>query len=81
MGGIYHNIAECQFLQNVAPHLCERFPAGHTLVSETSQIQSASFTKNGTKIELVDTPGFDDSQSSRTDLEILKMIAAFLKKQ
>jgi len=50
-------------------------------MSETSQIQSASFTKNGTKIELVDTPGFDDSRCSRTDLEILKMIAAFLKKQ
>lgn len=36
---------------------------------------------DGTRIKLVDTPGFDDSREGITDAEVLKMIATFLAKE
>jgi len=34
--------------------------------------------EDGTTVKLVDTPGFDDSRDDLTDVQVLKMIAAFL---
>ncbi|KAF9058618.1 P-loop containing nucleoside triphosphate hydrolase protein, partial [Rhodocollybia butyracea] len=51
---------------------------GSNLHSETLDIQRVEFTErnSGRKVTLVDTPGFDDSDISDTD--ILKMITNFL---
>ena len=55
---------------------------GHHLQSETSQVQSIHWTtEDGIGINLVDTPGFDDSREGVTDADILKMIADFLTQQ
>jgi len=53
---------------------------GHDLDSYTSKIQSFRFPhpKDGRLITFVDTPGFDDTHKS--DTEILKMIASWLEK-
>ncbi|KAF7540201.1 hypothetical protein G7054_g1544 [Neopestalotiopsis clavispora] len=51
---------------------------GHGLESCTSSIKSFSFTRpNGSKIHLLDTPGFDDSGGS--DLETISRLAIWLK--
>ena len=48
-----------------------------SLVSCTADVQLADeFTLDGRKVILIDTPGFDDT--SRSDTDVLKMIAAFL---
>lgn len=50
---------------------------GANLKSCTAEVQLANeFTLDGQRVLLVDTPGFDDTYKSDTD--ILKMIAAFL---
>jgi predicted GTPase len=50
---------------------------GDDLESCTDEIQlSEEFILEGRRIMLIDTPGFDDSNKSDTD--VLKMIAAFL---
>lgn len=50
---------------------------GDDLDSCTSTIQeSKEFVLDGRRVMLVDTPGFDDSYKSDTD--VLKSIAAFL---
>jgi hypothetical protein len=50
---------------------------GHRLRSCTSEIQlSKPFLLEGRYVTLVDTPGFDDTTKSDTD--ILKMIGGFL---
>jgi len=47
------------------------------LQSCTSEVQLADeFALDGRKVILIDTPGFDDT--SKSDTDILKMIAAFL---
>jgi predicted GTPase len=47
------------------------------LESCTAEIQLADeFTLDGRQVVLIDTPGFDDTTKSDTD--ILKMIAGFL---
>ena len=47
------------------------------LKSCTTEVQLAEkFTLDGRKVLLVDTPGFDDT--SKSDAEVLEMIAAFL---
>ena len=47
------------------------------LESCTAEVQlSDEFTLDGRRVILIDTPGFDDT--SRSDTEVLKMIAAFL---
>lgn len=50
---------------------------GQGLKSCTSKVQIAStFELDGRDVTLIDTPGFDDT--TRSDAEILRMIAAFL---
>lgn len=51
-------------------------PVGHGLQSCTEELQHAQFDYNGRQVVLVDTPGFDDTK--RSDTEVLKLIAAFL---
>ena len=47
------------------------------LESCTAEVQLTNeFTLDGRRLMLIDTPGFDDT--SRSDTDILKMIAAFL---
>ena len=50
---------------------------GTDLESCTAEVQLADeFTLDGRTVILIDTPGFDDTNKSDTD--ILKLIAAFL---
>jgi len=50
---------------------------GVNLASCTAEVQLADeFALDGRQVILVDTPGFDDTNKSDTD--ILKLIAAFL---
>ena len=50
---------------------------GKALNSCTSEIQeTAEFVLNGRRVVLIDTPGFDDTY--RSDMDVLKSIAAFL---
>ena len=50
---------------------------GMLLESCTAEVQFADkFTLDGRAVTLFDTPGFDDT--SKSDVDILKMIAAFL---
>ena len=50
---------------------------GESLESCTSEIQeSEEFVLDGRRVVLIDTPGFDDTHKSNTD--VLKSIAAFL---
>jgi len=50
---------------------------GMNLESCTAEVQLADeFTLDGRSVILIDTPGFDDT--SKSDTDILKMIAAFL---
>ena len=50
---------------------------GTGLESCTAEVKLANeFTLDGRAVTLVDTPGFDDT--SRSDVDVLKMIAAFL---
>lgn len=67
MGGL-------QFVNQVST---SRLKVGDDLDSCTFEIQvSQEFMLEGRKVMLIDTPGFDDSNKSDTD--VLKMIAAFL---
>jgi len=51
---------------------------GGGLKSCTAEVQLADgFILDGQKVILIDTPGFDDTNKSDTD--ILKLIAAFLE--
>ena len=50
---------------------------GDDLKSCTSKIQETEeFVLDGRRVVLVDTPGFDDTY--RSDMDVLKSIAAFL---
>ena len=51
---------------------------GHDLESCTSKIGIIRMSLLGTKIVFVDTPGFDDTK--KTDSEILMMISNWLEK-
>jgi len=72
-----------QFIQNaLPPGLRTEIKVGHGILSETKDVQPISWvTEDGTKVKLIDTPGFDDSRAGVTDTEILKMIATFLTKE
>ena len=51
---------------------------GHSLESCTDTIQeSEEFELDGRRVVLIDTPGFDDTNI--TDTEVLNSIAAFLE--
>ena len=80
---IHHDIAKSQFIRNsVPPDLAKTIKVGHGLKSETDRVQPISWVaEDGTRIKLVDTPGFDDSREGVTDAEVLKMIATFLTKE
>ena len=55
---------------------------GHDLESETRVIQAVRWNHvAGTRVKLVDTPGFDDSHVDVTDAKILRMIATFLTRE
>jgi hypothetical protein len=57
----------------------EQVKIGHSLHSSTAKVQIASFlTTDGRTGIIIDTPGFDDT--NRSDTEILKEIATFLAK-
>ena len=63
-----------QFI-NLASHSSLR--VGMNLGSCTDEVQLADeFTLDGRRLVLIDTPGFDDTTKSDTD--VLKMIADFL---
>ncbi|KDQ18734.1 hypothetical protein BOTBODRAFT_52664 [Botryobasidium botryosum FD-172 SS1] len=49
---------------------------GHGLVSMTDTVQVGSFELGGRRVHLIDTPGFDDTNKSDTD--ILNLIASHL---
>ena len=50
---------------------------GTGLASCTAEVQLANeFNLDGREVTLIDTPGFDDT--SKSDTEILKIIAAYL---
>ncbi|KAL4063983.1 hypothetical protein V8B97DRAFT_1904501 [Scleroderma yunnanense] len=67
---------------SMPPNLRTEAEVGHSLQSETSQVQPISWiAKDGARIKLVDTPGFNDSRAEVTDTKVLKMIAEFLAKQ
>ncbi|KAK7047871.1 hypothetical protein VNI00_006199 [Paramarasmius palmivorus] len=54
-------------------------PVGHGLQSCTKNIQAAQpFKFNGCQVTLIDTPGFDDTTT--TDTDVLKMIGEYLAK-
>ena len=70
------NSPRCQFI-NLASG--SNLVVGSDLDSCTAEIAFAGeFTLDGRPVILVDTPGFDDTTES--DLEILRKIAAFLTK-
>ncbi|KAG8942195.1 hypothetical protein FRC03_003536 [Tulasnella sp. 419] len=54
-----------------------RLAVGHRLRSETKNVALERFNYRGHRINLLDTPGFDDSHVSDTD--ILKRIASWLE--
>jgi len=61
------------------PGTSTNIKVGHSLKSETSEVQPVCWdAQDGTRIKLVDTPGFDDSREGVTDVQVLKMIATFL---
>jgi len=63
----------------VPSYLRAEVKVGHGLESQTNQVQPVCWvTEDGTKVKLVDTPGFDDSRAGLTDVQVLKMIATFL---
>ena len=72
-----------QFIRDsVPPELWTDIKIGHGLESETAHIQPISLVaKDGTRIKLVDTPGFDDSREGMTDAEILQRIATFFTEE
>lgn len=64
------------------PDLHAKVKVGHGLKSETSEVQPVCWvTEDGTRVKLVDTPGFDDSRDGVTDADVLKVIATFLTKE
>ena len=80
---IYSDAVKFQFIRDsVPPGLATNTKGGGSLQFETYQIATVSFaTEDGTRIKLVDTPGFDDSREGVTDAQVLKMIATFLVKE
>ncbi|KAL4077618.1 hypothetical protein J3A83DRAFT_4368952 [Scleroderma citrinum] len=76
-------VGKSSFIRNaVSEGTSTDIQVGHHLHSETSQVQSIHLlTQNGLGINLVDTPGFDDSREGVTDADILSMIAMFLTTQ
>ncbi|KAG6327420.1 hypothetical protein ID866_11669 [Astraeus odoratus] len=68
------------FIRNAVPsNFQSDIQIGHGLESETSKIRPISYRmSDGTHINIVDTPGFDDSHEGINDVQVLEMIATFL---
>ena len=65
------------FLQFINLASGSSLQVGHDLESCTVEVQLADvFTVDGRRVILIDTPGFDDT--SMSDMDILRLIAAFL---
>ncbi|KAL4064039.1 P-loop containing nucleoside triphosphate hydrolase protein [Scleroderma citrinum] len=73
-------VGKSSFIQDsVSPGQRAKVKIGHTLQSETNEVQPFCWnTKDGARVKLVDTPGFDDSRAGVTDQEILARIVTFL---
>ncbi|KAL4064015.1 hypothetical protein J3A83DRAFT_667588 [Scleroderma citrinum] len=73
-------VGKSSFIRNsIPPGSRTEVKVGHSIQSETSEIQSISWvTENGIRVKIVDTPGFDDSRPGMNDVQVLKMIATFL---
>ena len=72
---IARNLLGCPQFINLASGSSLRVGMG--LESCTAEVKLADvFTLDGRPVTLIDTPGFDDT--TKSDAEILKMIAAFL---
>ncbi|SRR6266511_5937284 len=70
-----------QFIDVVTKPSLDKLRAGSSLGSCTQKIQAVRFRNHefyGSKLVLVDTPGFDDDK--RSDMEILELIGEWLKK-
>lgn len=71
---MYHHTHTSQFINLAAG---TNFAVGPGLKSCTKGIEvSPPFMLGGTRVTLIDTPGFDDT--NLTDTEVLTMIALFL---
>lgn len=65
------------FYQFVNVSSGSHLPVGRSLQSCTSEVMTSNpFTLNGHTVMLIDTPGFDDT--NRSDTDILSSIAAYL---
>ena len=65
----------CFQFVNLASHSSLQVAAGFETC--TAEVQAADeFTLDGRKVVLIDTPGFDET--SRSDTDVLRMIATFL---
>ncbi|KAK9775064.1 putative G domain-containing protein [Seiridium cardinale] len=64
------------FIKTLAGEAASRLRTGHDLESCTQEIETVDFPLDGHDVTLVDTPGFDDSK--RSDTEILTLIADWL---
>ncbi|KAF3808313.1 hypothetical protein GCG54_00006934 [Colletotrichum gloeosporioides] len=64
------------FIKALAGEAASQLRTGHTLESCTQEIETVDFKLDGHDVTLVDTPGFDDSE--RSDTEILELIANWL---
>ena len=70
-----------QFIDVVTKPSLNKLRAGSSLGSCTQKIQAVRLRNHefyGSKLVLVDTPGFDDDR--RSDMEILELIGDWLKK-
>ena len=64
----------CLQFVNIASHSSLQVAAGFETC--TVEVQAADeFTLDGRKVVLIDTPGFDET--SRSDTDVLRMIATF----
>ena len=80
---LYRDTIKFQFIRGSSPpDLSMNIKIGHSCESETYQVETVSWdTMYGTRIKLVDTPGFDYSWEGVTDAEVLDIIATFLAKE
>lgn len=70
-------VGKSSFIRSAIPQgVPNSVQVGHGLQSETSRVQAVHWETHNVK--LVDTPGFDDSRSNLTDVDVLRMIVEFL---
>jgi len=72
-----HGLEACEYsLSTAFPFMCLADPLSNGTVG-TQDIQTASTTINGREVQLIDTPGFDDTH--RSDTDILSTIANWVQ--